>query len=75
MGGLVAGMLVYGEMYPSVQCFADSSPLGKQTLYGFFHIPYGLVVLLVIAMALGGFWVAARLEKKFAHLKPQQPPE
>ena len=72
VGGLIAGMLVYGEIYPAVQCFADSSPLGKQTIYDFFHIRYGVVVLLVIALALGGFRVAAILERKFAHLKPPE---
>jgi len=74
-GGLAAGMFVYGEMYPSLQCFADSSSLGKQTIYGFFSIPYGVVVLLVIALAAGGFWLATTLEKRFAHLKPQDQPE
>jgi len=75
-GGLIAGMFIFGEMYPSVQCFVDSSSLGNQTLYGYFNIPYGVVVLVVIAMALGGFRVATVIEKKFAHLKPQeQPPE
>jgi hypothetical protein len=75
-GGLVAGMFIYGGMYPSIQCFADSSPLGRQTLYGFFNIPYGAMVLLVIALAAGGFWVATILESRFARLKPQdQPPE
>lgn len=72
VGGLVAGMLIYGELYPAVQCFANSSPLGKQTLYGFFHLPYGVVVLFVTALALVGFWGAAILERKFAHLKPPQ---
>jgi uncharacterized protein len=75
-GGLVAGMFMYGEMYPSIQCFTDSSPLGRQTLYGFFNVPYGVVVLLVIALAAGGFWGATFLENRFAHLKPQdQPPK
>ena len=69
-------MFIFGEMYPSVQRFVNSSSLGKQTLYEYFNIPYGLVVLVVIAMALGGFRVAAIIEKKFAHLRPQeQPPE
>lgn len=75
-GGLIVGMFIFGEMYPSVQRFVNSSSLGKQTLYEYFNIPYGLVVLVVIAMALGGFRVAAIIEKKFAHLRPQeQPPE
>lgn len=69
-GGILAGMLLFGEFYPSLQVFVDSSPLGEQTLYGFFNIPYGVVVLLVIVMAGGGFWGATVLEKKFAHLKP-----
>jgi uncharacterized membrane protein YedE/YeeE len=70
-GGLIAGMFIYGEMYPSVQCFADSSPLGKQTIYGFFNIPYGAVVLIVIVLAAVGFRVATMVEKRYAHLKPQ----
>lgn len=75
-GGLIAGMFIYGGMYPSVECFADSSSLGKQTLYGFFNIPYAAAVLLVIVLAAVGFRIATILEKKYAHLKPQdQPPE
>ncbi len=75
-GGLIFGMLTYGEIFPYVQCFADSTPLGKQTIYGYFNIPFGVVVLLVIVLATIGFWVATMLEKKFSHLKPQErPPE
>jgi len=74
VGGLVAGMFLFGELYPSLQCFADSSSLGKQTIYDYFRIPYGAVVLLVIAVALGGFWGAAVVEKKFAYLKPKDRP-
>ena len=71
VAGIVAGMFIFGELYPSVQGFLDSSALGKQTLYGYFNIPYGVVVLLVIAMAGGGFWGATILEKKFAYMKPR----
>ena len=70
-GGILAGMFGFGELYPLLQVFLDSSSLGKQTLYGYFNIPYGVVVLLVIAMAGGGFWGATILEKKFVRLKPQ----
>ena len=74
-GGIITGMFVFGELYPFLQGFVDSSPLGKQTLYGYFNIPYGVVVLFVIAMALGGFWGATILEKKFAYLKPHDKPD
>lgn len=75
-GGLVVGMFIYGGIYPSIQCFTDSSPLGVQTLYGFFNIPYGVVVLFVIVLAAAGFWGATILERRFARLKPQDlPPE
>ena len=70
VGGILFGMFVFGELYPLLQGFVDSSPLGKQTLYGYFNIPYGVAVLLVIAIAGGGFWGATILEKKYAHLKP-----
>jgi uncharacterized membrane protein YedE/YeeE len=75
-GGLVAGMFIYGGLYPSIQCFVDSSPLGRQTLYGFFNIPYGVVVLIVIVVATVAFRGATILENRFARLKPlDQPPE
>lgn len=70
-GGMLAGMLCFGELYPVVQNFLGSSSLGQQTLYSYFNIPYGVVVLLVIAMAGGGFWGATVLEKKYARLKPR----
>lgn len=73
--GILTGMFVFGELYPSLQEFLDYTALGKQTLYGFFGLPYGVVVFLVIAMAAGGFWGASVLEKKFAHLKPEEAPE
>jgi hypothetical protein len=71
VGGVLAGMFAFAEVYPAVQGFVDSSSLGKQTLYGYFGIPYGLVVVLVILMAIGGFWGATVVESKLAHWKQQ----
>lgn len=68
-GGILAGMFVFAELYPALQDFIDYSSLGKQTLYGYFGVPYGLVVALVILMALGGFWGATVVEKKLVHWK------
>lgn len=69
VAGVAAGMFAFAEVYPAVQGFVDSSALGKQTLYGYFGIPYGLVVILVLLMAFGGFWGATIVEKKLAHWK------
>lgn len=71
-GGIMSGMFMFGELYSTLQGFIESTPLGKQTLYGYFEIPYAVVVVLVIAMAGGGFWGATILEKKYAHLKPHE---
>jgi uncharacterized membrane protein YedE/YeeE len=74
MGGILVGMFCYGTLYPLLASFVNSSALGKQTLYGYFGLPYGLVVVAVILMAAGGFWGATWVEKKFAHLKPEGNP-
>jgi len=74
MGGILAGMLLYGTLYPLLAGFVTSSSLGKQTLYGYFGLPYGLVVVAVILMAAGGFVGATLVERKFAHLKPAEEP-
>jgi uncharacterized membrane protein YedE/YeeE len=53
--GLVAGMVFYGEIYPAISDFAHSTSLGQVTLPQLFHIPYGVMVLAVVIMALGMF--------------------
>jgi hypothetical protein len=39
--------------------------MGQLTIPEYFNIPYVAVVVAVIAMALGGFYGATLLEKKF----------
>jgi len=68
--GVLAGMFGVAELYPVVQWFIEYSSLGPQTLYGYFGLPYGLLVAMVLLMALGGFWGATVIEKKFSHWKP-----
>lgn len=75
MAGILAGMFCYGTLYSLLDPFVDSSAMGKQTLYGYLGLPYGLVVVAVILMAAGGFWGATLVERKFAHLKPATEPE
>ncbi|NVO00688.1 MAG: YeeE/YedE family protein [Geobacteraceae bacterium] len=72
MAGLVAGMLAFAAIYPTVEPFLNAGSMGQVTLYGYFGLPSWLVVVAVIVMAVGGFVGATALEKKFAHLKPEE---
>lgn len=72
MIGMLAGMLVFAAAYPLLEGFLNITSMGKVTIYGYFGLPYRLVVLAVIAMAIGGFIGAGAVEKRFAHLKPKE---
>ncbi|MGB2868699.1 MAG: YeeE/YedE thiosulfate transporter family protein [Bacteroidota bacterium] len=62
-GGMLAGILAFGEFFPSLQLFYNSSSMGQITLDQVFHLPYGVMVFLVVSIALVGFYVAERIEK------------
>ncbi len=64
--GVAAGVFVVGEAFPLIERFYESGNLGVVTLPQAFHLPYGLVVLLVVLMALGGFAGAGWVERRFA---------
>jgi uncharacterized protein len=64
--GVVFGILVFGEAYPLVKGFYAAGGMGTVTLPQALHLPYGLVVLLVVLLAIGGFAGAGRLERRFA---------
>ena len=64
--GVMAGILGFGEAFPLLRRFYESGNLGTLTLPQAFHLPYGLVVLLVVLMALGGFLGAGWVERRFA---------
>jgi hypothetical protein len=65
VAGALFGMLVYGETYPAFQNFAESGYLGERTLSDWLGLRPGVVAFLVILMALGMFYGAELLEKKF----------
>jgi hypothetical protein len=64
--GIFAGMLAFAELYPLVKGFYLSGSGEAMTLPGTFGLPYGVVVFAVVLMAVGGFYGAGLLEKKFA---------
>jgi hypothetical protein len=65
-GGIFAGIFVFGEAYPAIEGFVNSSDMGQLTIPQLFHLPYGLVLFAVVLMALGGFVGATAVEKILA---------
>lgn len=66
LAGIFAGTFVFGEVFPLLSGFYNSSAMGQVTIPQFFGLSYGLVVFLVVLMAIGGFTGAAWVEKQFA---------
>jgi ABC-type transporter Mla maintaining outer membrane lipid asymmetry permease subunit MlaE len=64
--GIFAGMFAFAEVYPLVKGFYLSGAGVAMTLPQTFGVPYGVVVFAVVLMAVGGFYGAGLLEKKFA---------
>lgn len=65
VAGAMFGMLIYGETYPLFSNFAESGYMGERTLSDWLGVRPGVVAFLVIVMALGMFYGAELLEKKF----------
>ncbi|HKI47269.1 MAG TPA: YeeE/YedE thiosulfate transporter family protein [Balneolales bacterium] len=64
--GLVFGIFAFGEAYPWISDFYNSSYMGQITLPQLFNISYGVLVFVVVLIALGGFLLAEKVEKYFA---------
>jgi hypothetical protein len=62
--GMWSGVLATGLVFPSLQAFYERTPHGTLTLPQLMHVPYGVVVLGVVVIALAGFrgaeWLEAR---------------
>lgn len=71
--GVVAGVFVFGESFPLWKGLYEAGALGRLTLPQAFHLPYGLVVFLVVVMAVGGFAGAEWVERRFARPAEERP--
>jgi hypothetical protein len=65
LAGIIAGIFVFGESFAFLKDFYNSTAMGQLTLPQLLHLPYGVVVFLVVMMALGGFAGASWVEKRF----------
>lgn len=70
IAGMLAGLLGFAEVYPSIVNFASSTAMGQITLPKLFDLPYGLLVFAVVLMAIGAFAAGEWAEKKFGGKEP-----
>lgn len=63
--GILAGTVAFAEAFPWLKGLYTAGALGTRTLPQALHLPYGGVVLAVVLMALGGFWAASAVERRF----------
>jgi rhodanese-related sulfurtransferase len=68
------GVFLFGETVSGFEGFYHSTSMGRVTVPGFFGVPAGLVVLMVVVMALLAFWGAERLERHFGDPRDLPPP-
>ena len=62
--GMFAGILLFGELFPLIGDWPSSTSMGEITLSQVLHLSHGTTVLLIVLVALAGFWGAENLEKR-----------
>ncbi len=71
--GIIAGIVVFGELFTVVKDFYYAMPMGQITIPQILNIPYGIVVFLISLIAIAGFAGATWVEKMMATRKGGQP--
>jgi uncharacterized membrane protein YedE/YeeE len=64
VAGMFAGVLATGLAFAPLRAFYDSTARGALTLPQLLHVPYGVVVAGIVAIALAGFRAAEWLERR-----------
>ena len=64
VAGMLDGIFVFGEAFPTIGRFAESTPRGAWTVPDALGLTYGTVVGLIVAVALGTFAGAEWLERR-----------
>ena len=63
IAGMSVGILLFGEMFPLLKDFYQSTSLGQVTLGQVFDLSSGTMMFLIVLLAVIGFMVAGYLEK------------
>jgi rhodanese-related sulfurtransferase len=72
--GVMVGALVFGFAWPLLEGFYGSTSLGVVTLPKLLGVPWAVLALAVVAMAVGAFLVAERVERALAAKDQIAPP-
>ncbi len=65
IGGMMSGIFLFNEAFPLVEGFYGTTPMGQVTLHGLVGIPYQAMVPAIVVLALGAYWAAERIERRF----------
>ena len=57
------------EPFPFISNWYSSTPMGEITLTKIFNFSYGAMILIIVLLALIGFFVAEKIEARFHTLK------
>ncbi|MGH7470934.1 MAG: YeeE/YedE thiosulfate transporter family protein [Longimicrobiales bacterium] len=64
IGGMLSGVLLFGELLPRFERFYGSTSRGPQTLTDVLPLSHGAIVFLIVAIALTCFVVAEAIERR-----------
>ncbi len=70
LGGIV-GCVVFAETEQWFHAWYNDSYYGRLTLMDVFHLPIGIIVILVLVMAFFMFWLFEKLEQRFGGKDPR----
>jgi hypothetical protein len=62
--GMMAGVLLFGEMFPLLEAFYNSSPLGQITFPDLLGVSTNVLVFVIVLLALAGFLFAGKIEHR-----------
>ena len=71
VGGMLIGILIFGELFPSVEWLYTATPMGQINFAEYLGLPFGVLVFGVILLALGGFMLSEKAESVFGQEQKQ----
>jgi uncharacterized membrane protein YedE/YeeE len=66
VGGLLVGVFLFAELFPSLATLYERTARGSLTLPQALGLPHGTVVFAIVCLALGAFYIAEHLERRSA---------